>query len=238
MTGPSYLLESPNLIESLLDERQLSLEQAIAMVRNLAPVEPLLDVQIMKAVLARSGADVAAVKAPAASRALQLVASFSNGARLTAYLVRFLRHPNAEVRSKAVLLLGRANLNLSRVRNFLSSCDGRVRANAVETLWGRQEPDVRAVLWEAAKDTHGRVAVNALLGLCKAGDREAPLRLEKLAGSPDPVLRSGAAWAMGETGNRDFVPVLQMLAQDPDPKVRAMTAKSLEQLTPQTDGAT
>jgi len=214
----------------LLDERQMSMEEALTVVRNLAPIQPMLDVQIMKATMAPHGGDAKAVKPATALRALRLVSSISNGSRLTSSLVRLLQHPTAEVRSKAVLLLGRANLNLTRVRSFLGSCDSRVRANAVETLWGRHEPDVRAVLWEASKDPHGRVAVNALLGLCKAGDPEAALKLEKLAGSPDAVVRSSSAWAMGEAGNTEFIPVLQMLAQDQDEKVRAMGTKSLAKL--------
>jgi HEAT repeat protein len=227
--GNAPLLEFKKLLDSLLDERQLSLDAAQSLIRNLIPIDPLLDVRIMKNMLAHGG-DARAVKAETAIRGLRLVASFSNGARLTTYLVQLLQHPSPEVRSKAVLLLGRANLNLTRVRSFLGSCDSRVRANAIETLWGREEPDVRVVLWQASKDPSPRVAVNALLGLCKAGDRDAALKLERLAGAPDAAMRSGSAWAMGEAGDREFEPVLKLLAHDSEPKVRAMAAKSLEKL--------
>jgi HEAT repeat protein len=145
-------------------------------------------------------------------------------------LVQFLSHPSAKVRSKAVLLLGRANRNLRRVKSFLAANDGRVRANAVETLWRHCDPDVLKILWEATRDPFARVALNAYVGLCRAGDQEAHKRLAKLAESQDSVLRTGAAWAMGETGDPGFGKVLEKLKQDANVRVRAMAEKSGKRL--------
>ncbi len=96
----------------------------------------------------------------------------------------------------------------------------------MEALWGNVDSEVRAVLWNATGDPSGRVAVNALLGLCKAGEREAFTQLVSLASSPDPILRSGAAWAMGEAAALEFAPALDLLAQDAHDKVRIMAVKS------------
>ena len=74
------------------------------------------------------------------------------------------------------------------------------------------------------------MVVNALLGLCQAGDRNAYLRLAELGETSDPALRSGAAWAMGETGDLEFEEALEKLAQDGDAKVRAMAVKSQKKL--------
>jgi HEAT repeat protein len=192
--------------------------------------EPLADVRLMQKMLALSGGDILAVLPETALQVLGVVDSLSDCSRLTSYLVQLLRHPSAQVRSKAALTLGRANLNLNRVQAFLEESDDRVRANAVESLWGHTSEKVQRILWEATRDPSGRVAVNALLGLCKAGDRKAFARLEALAVSPEPVLRAGAAWAMGETADLEFAATLARLEHDEDEKVRAITVKSLRKL--------
>jgi HEAT repeat protein len=222
--------ESLTSVDSLLDDRSLTFEAASALAHNLAAVEPLLDAHLARRMMSKHGGDARTIKADTALRVLRLIAEISDGSRVTSCLVQLLSHPNLEVRAKAVLLLGRANLNLTRVRGFLTSSDSRVRASAVEALWGSVDSSVRAVLWNATGDPSGRVAVNALLGLCKAGDREAFTQLVTLASSPDPVLRSGAAWAMGEAGAPEFAQALDLLAQDAHAKVRAMAGKSRKKL--------
>lgn len=218
------------LIDLLLDERFLTLEAAIPLARNVAAVEPLLDVRLVGKLLASAGDDASATRSSAALRVLGLVDAISNCSRLASYLVRFLHHPSAKVRSKAALLLGRANWNLNRVQRILASNDDRTRANALEPLWGHREQDVRDILWEAAKDPCSRVAVNALLGLCRAGDRDARAHLEKLATARDPTVRSGVAWAMGETGDPEFAEALDQLRQDGNARVRDMAEKSRQRL--------
>ncbi len=225
------LVISGNLwIEPLLDERVLTVEAAVPLAAKIAAVERCLDVYLVDKLVAKAGGDVSAIPSTAALRVLELVDAISDCSRLASHLVRFLRHPSDKVRSKAALLLGRANWNLARVETLLASDDKRVRANAVESLWGHQGPEVRKILWKAAEDKSGRVIVNALLGLCQTGDREAYSRLAKLAGTADPVLRSGAAWAMGETGDPEFGEALEKLERDSNAKVRAVAEKSRKKL--------
>jgi len=50
-------------------------------------------------------------------------------------IVRLTDHPDAKVRSKAALLVGRGKPELGWVRSQLAQQDARVRANAVEALW-------------------------------------------------------------------------------------------------------
>jgi HEAT repeat protein len=220
------------LIDALMDKRILGLDAAISLARNLAAAEPLLDARLVSRLLADAAGDIHAVDAEAALRVLGLAGAISDCSRLSSYLVQLMRHPSSHVRSKATLLLGRANLNLSRIKGFLASDDARVRANAVESLWGLRDQEVLGVLREASRDKHGRVAINALVGLCKAGDREAYDRLKRMAGSTTAAMRAGAAWAMGELGNPEFAPVLAEVEQDADEKTRSMAACSLRKLTP------
>lgn len=225
------------LIDPLLDEDALPLDAAISLARNLATAEPVLDARLMRKMLSNAGGEVKAIKASSALRALRLVEAISDCARLSAYLIQLLRHPSPEVRSKVVLLLGRANLNLARVKNFLTSDDARLRANAVESLWSHNAAGVQEVLWEAAKDSHGRTAMNALLALCRQGDRDAFDRIRVGATSHDPVQRTRAAWAMGESGDPEFAPLLDQLTADGDPTVRERAEKSRAKLRPVQDPA-
>lgn len=227
------LVDGDALLTLLSDSALLNLDAAAALARNLAAAEPLLDVRLFRKMLANAGGEIGAVREETALGILKLVDLISDCSRLSSYLIQLLRHPSAEVRSKAALLLGRSNLNLGRVMGFLSSGDSRLRANAIESLWGHGEPAVKTVLREAAKDPGGRVVVNALLGLYRAGDRDVAGRLIELSGSGDPVIRAGAAWGMGETGDAQFHEVLEKLEHDEDPKVRAMAEKSRKRLAPQ-----
>ena len=143
------------------------------------------------------------------------------------YLTQLERHPSAEVRSKAALLLGRGNVNVGRVRRFLTSQDARLRANAVESLWGMNTPQARALFWDATADSNRRVAINALVGLCKAGDAEARRKLVDLIYGDDPVSRRAAVWAMGKLGDPEFAQILAPLQNDPDENMRKMAAQSL-----------
>jgi len=224
------LISSSNsVVDPLLDQRA-SLETALSLARAMAEGEPLLDARLMRKMLDNAAGNVAAIATGVALRVLWLLDKFSDCSRVTPHLMQLARHPAAEVQSKAALLLGRGNLNLMRVKRFLGSDDGRLRANAVESLWGLNIPQARQLFREAAADPNRRVAINALVGLCKAGDRSAGLKLIELSGSDDPIVRRGAAWAMGQVGDPGFAATLEALSQDEDEQLRNMAIKSRELL--------
>ena len=131
--------------------------------------------------------------------------------------------------------MGRGNLNLSRTKEYMSSPVPRVRANAVESLWDHEEASIRKALQECSEDPNQRVAVNALVGLCRLGDPEASTRLVAMAKSENPVARAGSAWGMGHVMRPEFLAAfkveLESLAEDPEPKVRDMARRSLESLS-------
>lgn len=223
------LITSGDLLpQLLLDDQVLSSQAATTLASRAAAVHSLLDVHII--IFANKGSAGDEAKSAVVLRALALAAAISDCSRLAPTLVQLLRHPCARVRSKVALLLGRANGNLARVGSLLASPDSRLRANAVESLWGDSRHEVLGILKKASHDQCGRVMVNALLGLCKAGDVEAHARLLKMTENADPALRCGAAWAMGESSDREFSEALETLANDADDKVRAMAAKSQEKL--------
>jgi HEAT repeats len=227
----TWLITTSNsLADPLLDENVVPFPVALAMAREISAVEPLLDARLIRKMLGNAGGDPAAVPTSIALRVLKIIDAISDCSRITVYLMQLERHRSAEVRSQAALLLGRGNVKLRRVRNFLASEDDRLRANAVESLWGLNTPQSRDILRGAASDRHRRVAINALIGLCKAGESDARNRLIELSAGDDPVSRRAAAWGMGQTGDSEFVPTLEALMGDADERVRGMAARSLARL--------
>jgi len=218
------------LTDLFLNPRVLPLVAAVALARKLAALEPLLEIRLLRNAAATAGGDLRSTDSVTALRVLGLVDAISDCGRLSSYLVQFADHRDPKVRSKAALLLGRSNWNLTRIEASLASTDARLRANAVESLWGSGQKEVKRMLWQATEDPSGRVVVNALLGLCLAGDREAQSRLANLSEAADPVLRAGAAWAMGETADPRFSDVLEKLEQDDVARVRTMAENSRNKL--------
>jgi hypothetical protein len=219
------------LIDALLDSRILALPAATVLARNLTAAEPHLDGRLLRKMLANGGGDVRAVNGETALRVLAIVDAISNCSRLSTFLIQLMRHPNAGVRSKAALLMGRANLNLSRIKSFLTSDDALLRANVLESLWGRKDPRLLSILWEASQDKHERVAINALVGLCRFGERDAYDRLKQMAHSTEAAVRTGVAWAMGELGDGEFSGPLGELTRDGEQDVRRVAFKSLKRLS-------
>ena len=77
---------------------------------------------------------------------------------------------------------------------LLTKRDPRVRANAIEALWGSDSALARGLFREASRDVNNRVAGNALLGLYLLGDTSAVPQILKMAAQPDPLFRATAAW--------------------------------------------
>ncbi|MBV8843658.1 MAG: HEAT repeat domain-containing protein [Bryobacterales bacterium] len=214
------------IIDLLLHARMLSDPDALSLARTVARVDSLLDIRLMRKMMQDAGNDAALVPAAIARRALALVDATSDCSRLTTHLMRLTSHPSAYVRSKSALLLGRGNVNLNRVELFMHSEDSRTRANAIESLWGQKSQEARGIFQQATSDPDRRVAINALVGLCKAGGADAISRLLSLLQSEDPLSRRGAVWAMGQVADPEFAPVLEQLLNDSDQHVRSMAARS------------
>ncbi len=92
--------------------------------------------------------------------------------------------------------------------SFFEDPDPRVRANAVESLWGRTDEDAVRRFRAALGDSHPRPVANACVGLYLSGRAEAVRELSNLASHPEPRFRAAAAWAMGRTGHSRFLPLL------------------------------
>ena len=114
------------LIDPLLDHRILHLDAAISLARNLATVEPLLDVRLMRKMLSDAGGDVQAVKPEVALRVLSLADAISDCSRLSSFLMLMMRHYDFEVCSEAALLLNLSNFSLNRIKSQIASDNSRL----------------------------------------------------------------------------------------------------------------
>ncbi len=145
-------------------------------------------------------------------RALDLLGSLSTGARVLPYLVHLVSDQDRFIRSRAALLAGRAKRDVHWMRSLLNDPDPRVRANAVESLWGmRAEAEFAA----ARRDYHHRVSANAVVGLHITGGGNASGQIGDLLAHRDPLFQAAGAWAAGRCQEGAVANHLRRLARTP-----------------------
>jgi hypothetical protein len=221
------LLLANNLLVPTLGDQALKLEEAASLARTALQMEPMMDVA-----LAKKLADDTALGEPVrnAGRLMDILGLISNGNRITSSLMRLWRSSDPLMRSKAVLLIGRGSRSVQWAQSRLAETDPRIRASAVEALWGVDSAEAKAVLRAAALDANNRVAGNALFALYGIGDTWAISELFKMAASDSPQVRSTAAWAMGQTGDPRFSETLGRLMSEPSVVVRRRAFAELSHL--------
>ena len=165
-------------------------------------------------------------------RALRLFNDLGNSSVLLPWLRTLTNHPDERIRSKAVKSFCELRPNPSLVERQLKSGDARVRANAVEALWGVTSLEAAAIFREALTDSSHRVVVNALVGLYAHNADEALEKLSNLCKHPGPMFRAAAAWGLGRIADRRAIPALKTLTEDPSAIVRARVARVLAGFNP------
>jgi HEAT repeat protein len=218
--GPGYqflasLLSANNLVlDVFFDPSVAPLDTARAVARRVLKLDSLLDVKVVRRLTAADQSldpDSSTTR-----RVLEILDEISDGSRIAAMLHRLSDSPNACIRSKAALLLGRKFRDARRTLEQLGETDGRVRANAVEALWDADGPEFLEIFRRATLDPHQRVAANAWLGLYKARQAEAVEGLFQMLRHEQLAFRISAAWAMGETADPRFLPDVDGLAGQSD----------------------
>jgi hypothetical protein len=232
--GAVYLMEllwsNPVLVSGLIEPALLPLDTAIRFAKRWVEYDSMLDIKLLQMGFPSEATTVQNVDIVRAKRVLAIVNELPACRHILLPLVNLLHSPDPKVRSKAASLYGRTSQNGDCVRKRLSDMDPRVRANAVESLWGMDSSSARAVLREASRDQHHRVAANALVGLHRIGAYDVTASLQKMADGAEPMGRAAAAFAMGQILNMDFKPVLESLLKDDSPKVRSQALRSLIRL--------
>ncbi len=152
---------------------------------------------------------------------LGLLEAFSTGLNLLTIHAGAMEGLETRLRARLATILGKAARTHDTFMGLVADGDPRVRANAVEALWGSTSRMAKEVFREAARDENHRVAANALIGLYMQGDPASVAGLVEMIGRPDAASRAAAAWAMGRTGDGRFAPLLQSTRRRPgqDPMV-------------------
>ncbi len=217
-----------NLLFTALSDPALPQERALAVARAAVQAHPMVDVTLAKHLadnVAAGGASTTDCQ-----RLMEILCEISNGTRILPSLMALARQPNPYLQSKAVLMIGRANRSVKWLQNRLGDADPRVRANAVEALWGVDSEEARELLRKTARDDNNRVVGNALLGLYQLGDCPAIPQILKMAEHDSARFRATAAWIMGETGDPRFTKALARLLGEPHVTVRTRAFAALGQV--------
>ncbi len=230
--GAQYLvalLVANGMLLQAMCNPDLTKEEALSLGRAARRVDPMTDVTLSRS-LAESGAGGGTVHIADPARLMDILCEIADPGHIMPSLMRMMRHPNTYLRSKAVKMIGRGSLSAKWVMGRLSESDPRVRANAVESLWGVDTPEARTLLSFAVNDSNSRVVGNALLGLYYLGDSSVLADVVKLVGAESPLLRASAAWVMGEAGDPRFTEALRRMISDPDAAVRKRAFAALGQI--------
>lgn len=209
----------PETLQRLTHPGAMSEEAAIGIARRLQALDPLLDMKLLQLLDNVPGWH--------ASRVLQVVAAISDGKRIVSPLAHLLRHSDSRIRSKAALMIGQLNGNLWWVEQQMKESDPRVRANAVESLWGAQSREACALFRAAACDPSHRVAANAAVGLYRAGDVRLSRILDSMIANGTESFRAAAVWAMGQTEDPRFLPAIGALIAEPQGIVRQNAIRAM-----------
>jgi len=216
-----------DLLRRALCDPMLSRPQALTLARSATRIDSMTDVSLAKALAESFGDEGEPMPAEHASRLMAVLSEISDGSRIQSSLMRLLRHPNPYLRSKAVKMIGRGSRSVRWVQSRLQESDPRVRANAIESIWGLDSEEARALLMTTTRDANNRVAGNALAALYRLGDHRVIPDVIKMAEHESALFRSTAAWLMGESGDPRFTEVLAGLLRDSDQAVRTRSLSAL-----------
>jgi hypothetical protein len=223
----ALLIDNEILPVALGDPGKFRLEEAVELAKTVSQIDPLLDTKLVRWLLRSQQMDGSTASAQAAQRILGILEQISSGNRLTPMLVQLLRAPDPVLRSKVALLMGRGTKSVGWA---LTERDPRVRANAIEAAWGSDSRHTRGFLWELTKDSHNRVAGNALLALFRLGETASVAALLKMAAHASPMFRATAAWVMGQTQDALFLAALGRMETDSDEHVRRNASQAIARI--------
>jgi hypothetical protein len=226
------LLKVPEVLNRLTDPWKFNLAQALILARRFLKVDLTLDIRLARRLPGRNGANGAnsgdTLEGGAAERVLDLLDGISVGTRVVPVLNHLTNHPDKRISSKAALLVGKRVQSLAwATRVIAEGGDPRLRANAVESMWGGNSEGTVKFFHACLEDKDNRLVGNAIIGLHLAGAPDASQVVMKFAQGSQPEFRMTAAWAMGRIGDPLFIPLLTPLVKDVQPSVRRAALNAL-----------
>lgn len=219
-------------ITRICDPEMFRLNDAIQEAKSNAVAIPGFELRLVRFLQAQCLSNH--VSLPTVFRGLEVLGGMLGGgtldeSRLITLLRPFLRF-DPQIASKCVLVLGRQFRNMAWLNGVMNETDERIRANLIESLWKRKEPEVELVLRGALKDSHPRVAANAVYGLYLLGIDDWVEGLERLVGSDDAAFRKSGIWMLKSSGAPDAPSRLKLLIRDVDPDVKRAAFEALVHL--------
>jgi hypothetical protein len=222
------LLRLPCLPEHLSNPVLGTRLRAVAVVKRLLFFDPSFDVRLARRLPDRNGLNHQdAFKGARAFRILDILDEVSRGRRLLPVLSHLVSSDDKKLSSRATLFVGRRVQNADWAAKQLKHPDQRVRASAIESIWGLRTPTAIKLFESALEDENNRVAGNAVLGLHIAEAPGAGEIILKWSRDPRALFRSTAAWAMGRIASPGFTPELNRLLKDENPVVRSTALRAL-----------
>jgi hypothetical protein len=225
------VLRRDDLLDQLASPAFGTRETAIKLFQRFSAVDPAFDVKMARRLPGRSyWSQSDAFDVAQSTRALDILDETSRGRRLVPILGHLPENPDSRISAKATLFVGRRVQNPAWTAKQLTKPDERVRANAVEALWGVNSQPAVKLLEDCVADRNNRVVGNALVGLHIAGNDGVPTEVLMLSRDGKPEKRCTAAWAMGRIGLPNLTPRLTELIRDEHPQVRGMALRSMLQM--------
>ncbi len=221
-------------ISKICNPELYRLEDAIQEARLGAQSSPRYELDLVRFLQTQCHANL--VNLPAVLRGLEVLGEIVDEARLAALLRPFLRSSDPQIASKCVLILGRNSRSFTWLNSVMGESDDRMRANLIESLWRRTEPEAERVVKNAVKDSNHRVVANAVYGLYLLGAEAQEAYMEgvgRMIGSHDPLFRRAAIWVLKTSAEAGAVTKLKPLIRDADPSVRRAAFDALVSLRQQ-----
>lgn len=209
-------------VAKVCDPESYELGEAIQQAKNGAEVSPGFEIEIVRYL--QSHCFSRRVTLATVFRGLEVLGGMlgrgeMDEKRLIALLRPFLKSNDPQIASKCVLVLGRQSKSTAWINGIMSEPDDRMRANLIEALWRRKEPEIEQFLKTALNDPHRRVIANAAYGLYLLGVEAWRTGLDKLLSSDNPAFRISGLWVLKATAAPDAAEQVRQFISDPDPGV-------------------
>lgn len=135
-------------------------------------------------------------------KALQIVQELDLAESLRQAIFPLCSHPSANVRSKAVALIGAVTTLQPDVvmDKVLNDADPRVRSNAIEVLETKRAVEYVPLLAQRARSSHNRERANAIKAMHRLRVSTASEQLLLMLRDPRPEHRVSALWTLRQIG--------------------------------------
>ncbi|HZL56425.1 MAG TPA: HEAT repeat domain-containing protein [Bryobacteraceae bacterium] len=224
------VLRQDSLLKRLANPAFSTRDNAVILFRRFLEVDPLSDVRLAQLLPSRNSHSPDLLNGSQAERALDILDATSSGRRLLPFVLHLPENGDPRISAKATLFVGHRIKSPEWTARQLCRPDQRVRANAVEALWGVKGPEAIRIFEDHRDDSNNRVVGNSLMGLHIAQRHDVDTTILANSQHPNFAMRATTAWAMGKIGNSVFYDRLAQLVRDEHAEVRSIAVRAIADL--------